>query len=85
MISFEPKGGFESAEKLIENLTIPDYAPSLGGVETLIILPSKTSHTGLTKQERDEQGITDGLIRLSVGIENTDELIEDFEQALSKI
>jgi cystathionine beta-lyase/cystathionine gamma-synthase len=83
MISFELDGGISTAEKLINSLTIPIYAPSLGGVETLIILPSKTSHAGLTKEERELQGISDGLIRLSVGIENPDDLIDDFTRALS--
>jgi cystathionine beta-lyase/cystathionine gamma-synthase len=54
-------------------------------VDVIVAVDDFLLDTGLTKQERDEQGITDGLIRLSVGIENTDELIEDFEQALSKI
>jgi cystathionine beta-lyase/cystathionine gamma-synthase len=85
MISFELKGPPALAEKLISNLTIPNYAPSLGGVETLIILPSKTSHAGLTIKEKQALGISDGLIRLSVGVENTDDLTEDFHQALSKL
>ena len=85
MISFELNGGLAAAEKLISNLSIPIYAVSLGGVETLIILPFKTSHAGLSAKERKSIGISDGLIRLSVGIEDTDELIEDFTQALSKL
>ena len=83
MISFELKRGLKAAEKLISNLEIPVYAPSLGGVETLIILPTKTSHAGLTIEERKSAGISDGLVRLSVGIENTDDLVEDFTRALS--
>jgi cystathionine beta-lyase/cystathionine gamma-synthase len=85
MISFELKGGEPAAEKLISNLKIPIYAVSLGGVETLIILPSKTSHAGMSPEERKSTGISDGLIRLSVGIEDTKELIDDFKQALKKI
>lgn len=85
IISFELKGDALLAEKLIGNLTIPSYAPSLGGVETLIILPSKTSHAGLTEQERAAQGISNSLVRLSVGIENTDDLIDDFKSALDKL
>lgn len=85
MISFVIKGGEPAAEKFIKELTLPVYAPSLGGVETLIILPSKTSHAGLTDTEKNAQGISDGLIRLSVGIENTGELIDDFEKALSAL
>jgi cystathionine beta-lyase/cystathionine gamma-synthase len=84
MISMELEGGIESASKLISNLTIPIYAPSLGGVETLITLPATTSHAGLNPEERRKLGISDSLIRLSVGIEDTNELIEDFRLALSK-
>ncbi len=83
MISFEIKGGEDSSRKLISKLNLPIFAPSLGGVETLIIMPSNTSHAGLTDDEKNAQGISGGLIRLSVGIENTDDLIEDFKQALS--
>jgi cystathionine beta-lyase/cystathionine gamma-synthase len=84
MISMELEGGIESASKLISNLTIPIYAPSLGGVETLITLPATTSHAGLDPEERRNLGISDSLIRLSVGIEDTNDLIEDFSLALSK-
>jgi cystathionine beta-lyase/cystathionine gamma-synthase len=82
MLSFELKGGQEAAEKFIESATLAINAPSLGGVETLITRPATTSHAGLSKEERENAGITDGLIRLSVGIESTDDLIEDFERAL---
>ncbi len=85
MISFELAGGLDAAEKLIHNLKIPIYAPSLGGVESLIILPSKTSHAGLSDAEKIASGITDGLIRLSVGIENTQDIINDFDSALKII
>lgn len=85
MISFEIKGTPDTAEKFIKQLTIADYAPSLGGVETLIILPSKTSHAGLTPGERQTLGISDGLIRLSVGIENPEDVIKDFDTSLSKL
>lgn len=85
MISMELKGGVEKVEAFISNLTIPIYAPSLGGVETLITLPATTSHAGLIPEERRKIGISDSLIRLSVGIENTDDLIEDFSIALSKL
>lgn len=85
MVSFEVNGGVAEAEEMIKNLTIPVIAPSLGGVETLITRPSTTSHSGMSKEEREELGITDSLIRLSVGIEKCDDLIADFEQALSKL
>jgi cystathionine beta-lyase/cystathionine gamma-synthase len=82
MVSFEMKEGVTAAERFLEGLTIPIVAPSLGGVETLITRPATTSHAGMSRQERRTLGISDGLIRLSVGIESTEDLIEDFEQAL---
>jgi cystathionine beta-lyase/cystathionine gamma-synthase len=86
MISFElVTEGSKAAERFIKRLSIPIYAPSLGGVESLIILPSKTSHAGLTAEERESQEISEGLIRFSVGIENTDDLIEDLRLALKDL
>jgi cystathionine beta-lyase/cystathionine gamma-synthase len=82
MMSFELKGGVDAANNFIEKLTIPIKAPSLGGVESLVTLPAKTSHAGMSKEEREKVGISDSLIRLSVGIEATEDLIEDFKQAL---
>jgi cystathionine beta-lyase/cystathionine gamma-synthase len=82
MLSFELEGGLEAAESLMSRLTIPLVAPSLGGVETLIVRPAVAVHVGLTPEERAASGISDGLIRLSVGLEGTDELIADFERAL---
>jgi cystathionine beta-lyase/cystathionine gamma-synthase len=66
----------------MERVTIPISAPSLGGVETLITRPATTSHLGMSAAERARAGIADGLIRLSVGLESSDDLIEDFETAL---
>jgi cystathionine beta-lyase/cystathionine gamma-synthase len=83
MLSFELKGGQPAAQSFMDKVRIPIIAPSLGGVETLITLPAITSHAGLSAQDRQSLGITDGLIRLSTGIEATEELIEDFAQALS--
>ena len=82
MLSFEIEGGVEAADRFISRTTLPTLAPSLGGVETLITRPATTSHSGLSPEERMAIGISDGLIRLSVGIESTDDLIEDFDQAL---
>lgn len=81
MMSFELKGGREAAERFMQAVTIPIIAPSLGGVETLLTRPALTSHAGLSPEERNALGIRDGLIRLSVGIEATEEILEDFEQA----
>ena len=66
----------------MKKTTLPVKAPSLGGVETLLTLPSTTSHAGMQPEERQALGITDGLIRMSVGIEATEDIIEDFEAAL---
>ena len=82
MLSFELKGGLEAAERLINNVTLPICAPSLGGVESLITRPATTSHSGMSPKERGALGISDSLIRLSVGIEAKDDLIADLDQAL---
>ena len=82
MVSFEVKGGLEAAQRFIEQTTLPIVAPSLGGVETLLTRPVTTTHSGLSLQELQQLGISDSLIRISVGIEATQDLIEDFDQAL---
>ena len=82
VLSFEMAGGVEAAESFIANATIPISAPSLGGVETLVTRPAITSHAGMSAEDRAAAGIGDGLVRLSVGLETTDDLIEDFERAL---
>ncbi|MCH7977465.1 MAG: aminotransferase class I/II-fold pyridoxal phosphate-dependent enzyme [Acidobacteria bacterium] len=85
MLSFELKEGVEAAEAFLRNTVLPIIAPSLGGVETLLTRPATTSHSGLSPEDRQRLGITDSLIRLSVGIEATEEIIEDFERALQLI
>jgi cystathionine beta-lyase/cystathionine gamma-synthase len=85
MLSLRLAGGAQAAEAFIEALRIPYHAPSLGGVETLITRPAASSHAGMAKADRDRLGITEDLIRLSVGIEDADDLVEDFEQALQKV
>ncbi len=82
LLSFELHGGRAAAERLLGRLVLPIDAPSLGGVETLITRPAATSHAGLAADERERLGITEALIRLSVGVEDTDDLIADLEQAL---
>lgn len=81
VLSFELDGGKDAAEIFLESVTIPVVAPSLGGVETLITRPTATSHSGMSPEDRQKLGITDGLIRLSVGIEATEDIVEDFEHA----
>jgi cystathionine beta-lyase/cystathionine gamma-synthase len=82
LMSFELADGAAAAERLFQRLEIPICAPSLGGTETLITRPVTTSHAGLAPEIRRRQGITDGLVRLSVGLESTQDLIEDFGAAL---
>lgn len=82
MMSFELKGSMEEAKRLMEKLKIAFLATSLGGVETLVSQPSTMTHTQLTPAERDGMGIHDSLIRLSVGIEDREDLVADFKQAL---
>ena len=82
MLSLEVQGGQDGAERFMNHLTIPILAPSLGGVESLATRPAISSHADLTPEERKAVGISDGLIRISVGIEDPDDLIADFAQAL---
>ena len=84
MISFEIKGGIEEARTLVESTRLFLLAESLGGVESLIEVPATMTHASIPRERRLEMGIADGLIRLSVGIENTQDLIGDLEQALKK-
>ncbi|WP_336005265.1 methionine gamma-lyase [Fusobacterium polymorphum] len=85
MISFELKGGFEAGKTLLNNLKLCSLAVSLGDTETLIQHPASMTHSPYTKEEREAAGITDGLVRLSVGLENVEDIIEDLEQGLEKI
>ncbi len=85
VLSFELHGGKPHAMALIEALTLPTLAPSLGGVETLITLPATSSHAGVPADERLKMGITDGLVRVAVGIEDPEDLCHDFRQALDSL
>ncbi len=82
MLSFYAESA-ERAERFVERVKIALHAPSLGGPETLVVRPASSSHLGQTPKERERLKITDDLVRVSVGIESADELIEDFAQALS--
>lgn len=84
MISFELKGGIEAGKRLLDNLKVAILAVSLGGVETLIEHPASMTHTKVSKEKRLLAGITDGLVRLSVGIEDVDDILEDLKQGLDK-
>lgn len=85
MISFGVKGGFESGKKLMNSVHLATLAVSLGGVETLIQHPASMTHASVSKDEKEKAGITDDLVRLSVGIEDIDDIIADLKQALELI
>jgi len=85
MISFELKGGVEAGRILMDNVHLALLAVSLGGVETLIQHPASMTHSKLSKEKRELAGITDGLVRFSVGIEDVDDILEDLSTALDKI
>ena len=85
MISFELKGGFEAGKTLLNSLKLCSLAVSLGDTETLIQHPASMTHSPYTKEEREAAGITDGLVRLSVGLENVEDIIADLEHGLEKI
>jgi len=85
MMAFEVKGGLDAGKTVMNNVRVCSFVVSLGEIDTLIMHPASTSHVSLTPQEREAIGVTDGMIRLSVGIENIEDLIGDLEQALAKV
>lgn len=82
VLSFELHGGVEAAERLLAASRLLTHAPSLGGAETLVTRPVTASHAGLTPEERRLTGISDGLLRLSVGLEAAEDLVADLSRAL---
>ncbi|NVZ70720.1 aminotransferase class I/II-fold pyridoxal phosphate-dependent enzyme [Pseudomonas costantinii] len=85
MVSFEVEGGDAAALELLDRLKLITSATSLGGVESLVSLPFNTSHSGLTSEQQKKIGLNPGLVRLSVGIEDPDDLCADLEQALHQV
>ncbi len=85
MVSFVVEGGDEAGRKLMDNVEVSSQAISLGGVESLISMPFSTTHASWTQEDRLKAGIDLGFIRFSTGLEDSEDLISDFEQALSKI
>ena len=83
VLSFELEGTLEDAENFLSRLKLFSTAESLGGVESLVEIPAIMTHASVPKEVREKNGISDTLIRMSAGIENTEDLIEDFKQALS--
>jgi cystathionine beta-lyase/cystathionine gamma-synthase len=84
MVSFDV-GSLAAASKVLESVKLCTLAESLGGVETLISHPATMTHASVDEEKRQRLGITDGLVRISVGIEDTDDIIADLDQALDKI
>ena len=85
MISFGLKGGFEAAKRLMDNVHLALLAVSLGGVESLIQHPASMTHSKVSAEAKQKAGITDDLIRYSVGIEDINDIIEDLKKALEKV
>ena len=85
MVCFEVEGGLDSAGKVADDLKIFVNATSLGGVESLVSLPVLTSHFGFEEKELKRADVTPGMVRLSCGIEDQEDLLEDLKRALTKI
>lgn len=85
MVAFEVKGGFRAVRKLCDAFQIITPTVSLGEVDTIVSHPATSSHRGMSKKQRESVGIRDGLVRLSVGIEDAEDLIGDLKQALGKV
>jgi len=84
MITIE-MGSFEAAKKMLDAMQVMSFAESLGGVESLISHPASMTHASIPAERRAELGLTDGMVRISVGIENIEDLLADLEQALAKV
>jgi cystathionine beta-lyase/cystathionine gamma-synthase len=85
MISMELNGGITAGKTLMNGVMLCSLAESLGAVETMITHPATMTHAEVPKDEREARGLTDGLVRLSVGIEDAEDIIKDLEQALEKV
>lgn len=85
MISFELRGGLQAGETLLNHVRVMTLAVSLGNTDTLIQHPASMTHSGMPREERLKIGLTDGLVRLSVGIENVEDIIEDLDNALQLV
>ena len=82
MLSFQLKGGFSACKKFLKRLKVFTVAESLGGVESLIEHPYSMTHASVPRERRERLGVSDDLIRISVGIEDANDLVEDLEGAL---
>ena len=85
MVAFELKDGVGAGEKLLNNVKLCGLAVSLGNIDTLISHPASMTHAIIPKEQREKSGITDGLVRISVGIEDAEDIVRDLEQALKSV
>ncbi len=85
MISFEVKGGIKAASKFVDSLKLAQIAVSLGDCETLVQLPAAITHRGYPREKLSEFGLTESMVRISVGLEDYRDIIQDLEQALAEI
>jgi O-acetylhomoserine (thiol)-lyase len=85
IIGFGVKGGFEAGAKFIESVKMISHLANIGDAKTLVIHPASTTHQQLSTEEREKSGVTDDFIRLSVGIEHVDDIMQDLDQALNNI
>jgi cystathionine gamma-synthase len=85
VLSFEIDGTGEDARRFSESLNLFTLAPSLGGVDSLVCIPVLTSHAMISAEHRRKMGVTDQMIRLSVGIENAEDLIADLDHAFAAV
>lgn len=84
ILGFGVKGGLEAGKKFIENVELLSHLANIGDAKTLVIHPASTTHQQLTKEEREQTGVTDDFIRMSVGLEDIDDIIADIDQALER-
>jgi O-acetylhomoserine (thiol)-lyase len=85
MVGFELKGGREAGRRFIDNLEMFYHVANIGDVRSLAIHPASTTHSQLTPEEQAKTGVTDGYVRLSVGIEHIDDIIADLDQAFAVV
>ncbi|HET9783023.1 MAG TPA: PLP-dependent transferase, partial [Candidatus Dormibacteraeota bacterium] len=84
MMAFDLEGGRDAVQRMIKRFSLVTFAASLGGVETTISYPEITSHRSMSSAERAELGVGSGTVRVSVGLEDPDDIIGDFEQAIAR-
>jgi len=82
LVTFEVKGGLEQGRRFLNSLKMISHTPNLGDTRTIAIHPASTTHSKLTDEERAAVGITPGLIRIAVGLENVNDIIKDVQEAI---